>query len=109
MAGCLKSPKYLKFIRNLNCIVTGNPNPIAHHIRTKTNAGAGMKPSDYWCVPLCPIEHRKLHDMGEMRYWKENNLCPFTLVAMLNIRYIKAHVESDGGSEDLCNKLMEVL
>jgi uncharacterized protein (DUF2237 family) len=37
---------------------------VAHHVRTGTNGGTGMKPSDGWCVPICPAHHSEAHRLG---------------------------------------------
>lgn len=37
----------------------------AAHVRTGTDGGTGIKPSDWWCVPLCQIHHERQHKIGE--------------------------------------------
>ena len=36
----------------------------------------GMKSSDEWTVPLCPICHTTLHHYGERSFWNKRNLEP---------------------------------
>ena len=69
--------KYKQFIREQGCIVTGNPDCVAHHIRMGQCAGMGTKPSDYHCVPLNQFEHVKLHNMGERVYWESKKIDPY--------------------------------
>jgi hypothetical protein len=33
----------------------------AHHVRVGTDGGIGLKPSDWWCVPIC-LQHHREHD-----------------------------------------------
>ena len=35
---------------------------VAHHCRTAANAGTGIKPSDWWILPVCDGHHRAHHD-----------------------------------------------
>lgn len=32
---------------------------IAHHVRNASNAGMGMKPPDWWTIPLCALTHHQ--------------------------------------------------
>lgn len=35
------------------------------HVRTGTDGGTGLKPSDWWTIPLCAVRHREQHNVGE--------------------------------------------
>ena len=35
----------------------------AHHIKVPSKDG-GVKPHDFWCIPLSREQHRQFHDMG---------------------------------------------
>lgn len=38
------------------------------HVRTGTDGGAGMKPSDKWAISLCEYHHREQHSIGEKAF-----------------------------------------
>jgi hypothetical protein len=38
------------------------------HVRTGTDGGAGLKPSDKWSVSLCTFHHREQHRIGEKAF-----------------------------------------
>lgn len=77
------SRKHLQFIDSLECLICGSKHPTHHHLLrvdreylpTKEgeeafllpkvkSKGMGTKSDDRFCLPLCPICHRKLHDHG---------------------------------------------
>lgn len=37
----------------------------ACHVRTDTDGGGSLKPSDWWTIPMCYTHHRHQHDIGE--------------------------------------------
>lgn len=65
---------HLKWIRTLKCLnsVTDawhcHGDVQAAHVRTRTDGGTGMKPSDFWTVPLCAAHHREQHQIGEAAF-----------------------------------------
>lgn len=80
---------HLRFISELYCLVTGQPNPDACHVRYgsifhgKRQVGMAEKPSDRWTVPLCRAEHTRQHSMDEEAYWRAVNIDPLTVAALL--------------------------
>lgn len=64
-----RSPKHLEFVRSLPCCVCLNPESVAAHIRIGTDGGMGLKPSDFYTVPLCHACHTKQHNKGERTFW----------------------------------------
>lgn len=67
-----RDPKHLKFIRSLPCCITGLRGMVeAAHIRSGTDGGMGLKPSDCWTVPLTHAQHYKQHQVGERRFWDD--------------------------------------
>lgn len=68
----IRSPGHLRFVRAHECAVCGGlPSgyPIeAAHVRTGTDGGMGMKPSDSWTIPLCAHHHRDQHMIGEAEF-----------------------------------------
>ena len=41
------------------------------HLRTSTDGGTGLKPSDKYTNPLCRECHEKQHRIGEKSFWIE--------------------------------------
>jgi hypothetical protein len=73
-----RSSSYLRFIRSLECVLAHKPGhecvgPIeAMHVRTGTDCGLGVKPSDYWTIPGCAIgAHKWQSDHGEPAFEKK--------------------------------------
>jgi hypothetical protein len=64
-----ESEKYRRWIASLPCCVSGVEGTQAAHIRSGTGGGMGFKPSDAWCVPLSPEQHRIQHEIGETTFW----------------------------------------
>ena|SRR5215472_11040715 len=65
-----RRPQHLAFIRLLPCVVCGKAGPSeAAHVRSGSDAGAGMKPSDRYTVSLCKSCHNLQHEFGELRFW----------------------------------------
>lgn len=64
-----RNTSYLKWLRTQKCIASGQDAECAHHIRLGTNGGKGIKPSDYFCIPLTNEYHTigsfAVHRMGE--------------------------------------------
>lgn len=73
-----RNSKYLKWLRTQNCVVSGEKAQCAHHIRLETNGGSGLKPSDYFCIPLKNEYHttgaHALHIIGEDTFFKQFKL-----------------------------------
>ena len=73
-----RDPKYLKWLREQKCVVSGKKAQCAHHIRLGTNGGSSLKPSDYFCIPLINSYHTTgsdaLHIIGEDTFLKKFNL-----------------------------------
>lgn len=44
-------------INNSDCRLPMDP----HHVRNAANAGMGMTPPDWYCVPLCRTHHDEYH------------------------------------------------
>lgn len=61
-----RSPGHRKWIRGHACSVCGSTVAIeCAHVRTGTDGGTGMKPSDIWCISLCSECHAEQHRIGE--------------------------------------------
>lgn len=75
-------PRHRKFVRSHACCIEARWNdgrflgcggPIVFaHVRTGTDGGSSLKPSDWWGISLCNNHHLEQHDMGEPafeRHW----------------------------------------
>src|SRR6185436_8408121 len=77
-----KCALHLRFVSELPCLVRKQFGVQVAHIRfadprvDKTNPGLGVKPHDYWVVPLHPEEHAKQHSMNERKYWERVGIDP---------------------------------
>ncbi|MCO4754513.1 MAG: DUF968 domain-containing protein [Bacteriovoracaceae bacterium] len=75
-----RNQKYLSWLRQQNCVIAGTKAQCAHHIRLGTNGGAGLKPSDYFCIPLLNEYHTTgssaLHIIGEETFLSSFSLNP---------------------------------
>lgn len=84
-----KDEAHLAFIRKLPSVVSGNYPCEACHIRAgsaawnKKRTGKAQRPSDPWCLPLTPQEHREQHSMNEMDFWRLHGIDPFAIAARL--------------------------
>lgn len=82
-----RSKAYLAFVRSHPCIVTDTElDVVAHHCRHAPHGGGtSIKPSDYRTVPLSPLEHARLHHVGEKSFWKSVKIHPeFVMIDMLS-------------------------
>ena len=74
----IRCPAHLKWIRTRFCeaILSGGcgGRVEAAHVRTGTDGGMGMKPSDCWVIPLCTEHHREQHRIGEAAFEKKHRL-----------------------------------
>jgi hypothetical protein len=64
-----KFPEHLVYIRGNRCDACDRQDTVvAHHVRIGTDGGMGMKPSDFFCIPLCDAHHKELHQHGERTF-----------------------------------------
>ena len=58
------------WVRRHRCSVPGCRGlPIeCAHVRTGTDGGMGLKPSDRWCISLCVAHHLEQHEIGEAAF-----------------------------------------
>jgi len=53
----IRSKKYLKWVRTLDCCFCGGPGGVAHHAIGVGEGGMGTKASDFETMPSCWICH----------------------------------------------------
>jgi hypothetical protein len=79
-----KRLQHLAFVRQLRCVVCGKAAPSeAAHVRSGSDAGAGMKPSDRYSLPLCTNCHALQHQFGEQRFWSTVRIDPLNVAFRL--------------------------
>lgn len=77
----LRSPSHLRWVRGHFCAIAGKNGHIcegrieAAHVRTGTDGGMGVKPSDNWSIPLCSAAHIPIqHQVGEAEFERRYGL-----------------------------------
>ena len=74
----------LTFVRQLSCVACGKAAPSeAAHVRSGSDAGAGMKPSDRFSVSLCTGCHALQHQFGELTFWSVLHIDPLNVAFRL--------------------------
>jgi hypothetical protein len=71
-------PRHRRFVRSHECCVPNcdmqyppNNSPIVFaHVRTGTDGGTSLKPSDWWGISLCSAHHMIQHQLGEPAFEK---------------------------------------
>ena len=64
----IRCPSHMAWVRGHECLAldeTCSDRIEAAHVRTGTDGGMGVKPSDCYVVPLCSFHHRLQHSIGE--------------------------------------------
>ena len=63
-------PAHRAWIRRHHCCVPGclNRDIECAHVRSGTDGGTALKPSDRWCISLCSQHHREQHSIGERAF-----------------------------------------
>ena len=69
-----RSNAYLIYIRQQSCIICQHPETDAHHVRIQSNAGTGIKPSDFYGVPLCRLHHLESHHYGRNTFFERHGV-----------------------------------
>ena len=83
-----KSAKYLKFVRNQPCIICGWKAEV-HHWKEKGYGGVGMKPDDFFSLPLCRLHHTSVHHHGKETFLKNHNIDIYKELFKILSEYIK--------------------
>lgn len=80
----IRDRKYLDWVREQPCIVTGASPCDPAHIRWGLGGGMGLKPDDSRVLPLVHQLHQEQHQIGEVRFWlKQANEHPEFLMESL--------------------------
>lgn len=64
-----RSVAHRAWVRGHACSACGSQEAIeCAHVRTGTDGGTGIKPSDRWCISLCKPCHSLQHTVGERSF-----------------------------------------
>ena len=75
---------HLAFVRQLSCVACGSTAPSeAAHVRSGSDGGAGVKPSDRYSVSLCRSCHDLQHRFGELTFWSALRIDPLNVALRL--------------------------
>ncbi len=92
-----RNDQYLSWLRTQNCIVSNVKAECAHHIRLGTNGGTGIKPSDYFCIPLTNENHttgsNALHLIGEDTFLEMHQIDKEQMFVYYLSKFIKETLE----------------
>ena len=90
-------PAHRAWIRRHHCCVPGCKRlPIeCAHVRTGTDGGTALKPSDRWCISLCRFHHAEQHRLGEPRFEIKHGICLIWLAEIFVRRSPHFHAVSD--------------
>jgi hypothetical protein len=84
LSGLRKRTQHLSFVRQLPCVGCGHAAPSeAAHVRSGSDAGTGIKPSDRYSLPLCTECHALQHQFGELRFWSVLRIDPLNVAFRL--------------------------
>lgn len=72
-------PEHRAWIRQQPCLINDvacGGQKHAHHVRSASTAGVGLKPPDSSCVPFCAFHHDSVHRNGVKTFeaWHEIDL-----------------------------------
>lgn len=86
--GRLRSPSHLAWIRGHECSITAagvihGGRVQACHVRTGTDGGTSLKPSDNWTIPMCALHHQVQSDKGEEAFETEYEIDMKAIAAAL--------------------------
>lgn len=100
-----RSNKYLSYIRTLDCVATGRPAEVAHHIIGCGMGGVmGDKIDDSLTIPLTQEMHLELHNnpnAWETKYGKQQYFCLKTIAQAIRDSQLKPFdLWVDGIQED---------
>lgn len=81
-------PAHRAWVRRHRCSVPGcRQLPIeCAHVRTGTDGGIALKPSDRWVISLCRNHHAEQHRIGEARFQKRYGLDLYALALEFALR-----------------------
>lgn len=93
-----RCPGHRSWVRSHACCVPGCQGmPIeCAHVRSGTDGGVGIKPSDRWCISLCAEHHRQQHSLGEPAFERLHKIDMKKLAAEFAARSPHRHKLNQG-------------
>lgn len=76
----VRNPAHLAWVRTKRCCVSGCWREPIHAHHDRHGAGAGVKPDDFQCVPLCWYHHEQGHRIG-WRTWEQLHGLDLSVIA----------------------------
>lgn len=68
-------PQHRAWVKLHACSACGSFEGIeCAHVRTGTDGGTSLKPSDKWCLSLCRDCHARQHQIGEASFEREHSI-----------------------------------
>lgn len=78
-----RSPAHRAWVRGHACSACGTQAGVeCAHVRSGTDGGTGIKPSDKWVISLCKVCHARQHQVGEAAFEAETHIDMKALAAM---------------------------
>ncbi len=75
-----RSPAHRAWVRGFACSACGSSTAIeCAHVRSGTDGGTGLKPSDRWTISLCRDCHSEQHRLGEGPFSRKHGINMVTL------------------------------
>lgn len=80
-----KWPRHLRHVRSFHCSVPGCfQEPVdPAHLKANNNAGAGLKPPDWFTAPLCRPHHIEEEPIGPDEFGKRHGINLWNIAAKL--------------------------
>lgn len=89
----IRNASHLRWVRGFDCACMDKPgmgcvgNIEAAHVRTGTDGGLGVKPSDCFAIPLCSAHHQLQHRIGEAEF---ERIMEIDMRAIADLLWIKS-------------------
>ena len=99
-------PAHRAWVRRHRCSVPGClAGPIeCAHVRSGTDGGCGLKPSDRWTISLCRAHHAEQHRIGEAAFEIRYNLDLVALAEVFTRRSPHRSTLIDQGNDRLAQR-----
>lgn len=80
---------------NINPNLPGTGDVVAHHVRTAANSGTGIKPKDWYCIPIHDSHHKWLHSSSTRADHEAHMTCALAIVSKAMRAEFKAWLRLD--------------
>jgi hypothetical protein len=93
-----RNKEHLRYVARQACLVCGRQPSDPHHLRYAQPRALGRKASDEFTVPLCRVQHREAHRVGnEQAWWQGAGIDPLSVAQTLwnRTRVNEGRIEED--------------